>query len=305
MTNKQIFPADLRKMTKGEYILLDTLPGDHFRKIHIPDAHNACVYEVSFLDQVQELVLDKNKQLIVYGSSNRSYDAEVAAEKLQRAGYPNVAVLAGGLEAWRECDFSPTGEAIDAPDDPETFITLAGGMYQLDLSKSIAEWAGRNQNSKHFGTIRFSKGSLAVTNGLIKGELEIDMESIENINLKGDDLQPVLISHLTSDDFFFVSNFPKASYKITQGRLTEKAYATAVNCLIQGELTLRGVTADLGFEATLSHPGEKIMGLEAHFDLDRTRWGINYGSVRYFEHLGMHTVFDAISIELRCFFTRQ
>jgi polyisoprenoid-binding protein YceI len=91
-------------------------------------------------------------------------------------------------------------------------------------------------------------------------------------------------------------------YKITEGRLTAKPYASSVNCLIQGELSLRDTTADLGFGATLTKPSENVLRLEAHFDVDRTHWGIIYGSARYFEHLGMHTVFDAISIELRCIF---
>jgi hypothetical protein len=34
----------------------------------------------------------------------------------------------------------------------------------------------------------------------------------------------------------------------------------------------------------------------AHFDFDRTRWNVIYGSSRFFEHLGMHLVFDLISI---------
>ena len=39
--------------------------------------------------------------------------------------------------------------------------------------------------------------------------------------------------------------------------------------------------------------------MESHFDIDRTRWGITYGSPRFFERLGMHLVFDLISIQLR------
>ncbi|MBI9090793.1 MAG: hypothetical protein JEZ12_16370 [Desulfobacterium sp.] len=41
------------------------------------------------------------------------------------------------------------------------------------------------------------------------------MESITNINLEGDELQPVLIAHLKSDDFFLTRLFPKAKFKIT------------------------------------------------------------------------------------------
>ena len=39
--------------------------------------------------------------------------------------------------------------------------------------------------------------------------------------------------------------------------------------------------------------------MEAHFDIDRTKWNVIYGSIRFFEHLGMHKVFDLISLQLR------
>ena len=40
------------------------------------------------------------------------------------------------------------------------------------------------------------------------------MKSIKNINLEGDPLQSLLISHLMSDDFFFVKKYPKATFSI-------------------------------------------------------------------------------------------
>jgi hypothetical protein len=41
---------------------------------------------------------------------------------------------------------------------------------------------------------------------------------------------------------------------------------------------------------------------EAHFDIDRTRWGVIYGSARFFKRLGMHQVYDTISFEVRLVF---
>ena len=51
--------------------------------------------------------------------------------------------------------------------------------------------------------------------------------------------------------------------------------------------------------ATVTPTADRRMAAEAHFDFDRVRWGIIYGSRRFFEHLGMHGVFDMISIQLR------
>jgi hypothetical protein len=51
--------------------------------------------------------------------------------------------------------------------------------------------------------------------------------------------------------------------------------------------------------ATVGKTAEGGLAIEAHFDMDRTRWGIIYGSARFFEYLGMHLVFDLISFQVR------
>ena len=50
---------------------------------------------------------------------------------------------------------------------------------------------------------------------------------------------------------------------------------------------------------TVSLTDNNTLTLEAHFDIDRTRWNVIYGSTRFFEHLGMHKVFDLISVQIR------
>ena len=68
---------------------------------------------------------------------------------------------------------------------------------------------------------------------------------------------------------------------------------------MSGALLLRGVRGPLAFFATVSPRSGGSLAVEAHFELDRTRWGIIYGSARFFQHLGMHAVFDPVSIALR------
>ena len=84
----------------NDTVLIDTLPGDHFNEVHIPGAINVCVFEVSFTENIKKIVPDKNKEIIVYGSSSKSMDALTAAEKMARVGYRNVFALEGGLKHW-------------------------------------------------------------------------------------------------------------------------------------------------------------------------------------------------------------
>ena len=281
------------------FFLIHTLTGTHFQKVHLPGARNACVFEVTFLDQMHSITVDKNAEIVLYGSSERSMDAPTAAEKLTLDGYKRIMILKGGIEAWRALGYPLEGESADIVPDPETQLLLPEGEYQIDTDQSMIEWFGRNPNTRHFGTVRISVGQIQIENGNMTGVVEIDMNSIENINLEGDELQPVLVSHLKSDDFFLVKAFPTAILTINSGQLAEEPHLSSPNYKINGTLELRGVKADLSFKATIASTDDGGLVAEAHFDLDRTRWNVIYGSTRFFENLGMHLVFDLISFQLK------
>jgi polyisoprenoid-binding protein YceI len=169
----------------------------------------------------------------------------------------------------------------------------------VDCSSSLIEWAGRNPNVKHHGTLQLSEGFLVVKNRTVTGSFTIDMRSIRNINLEGDEWQAVLLAHLASDDFFFVDLFPTATFQIESAELVNGASLSAPNFNVEGALTLRGARHPLAFMATLGTLGDGGFSAEAHFDIDRTQWDVVYGSSRFYEHLGMHLVFDLISIQAR------
>ena len=146
--------------------LIDTLPEDHFQQVHLPGSGNACVYQVTFLDQVSKITEDPEAEIVLYGSSPRSLDSRIAAEKLQRAGYRRIAVLQGGLEAWREAGQPLEGSAVQSFLDPCTLVSLPSGRFVLEVQQSTVGWIGRNRNTSHFGTVRCSSGRLDSRGGL-------------------------------------------------------------------------------------------------------------------------------------------
>ncbi|MGB8426698.1 MAG: YceI family protein [Desulfobacterales bacterium] len=287
-----------RIVNKGPLLLIDTLTGSRFEKVHLPGARNACVFEVTFLEQVKAMAESKNAEIILYGASGRSRDASTAAAKLECVGYDNISILNGGLEAWRVRGYELQGDQPDMA-DPETLLRLDDGHYLVETDQSVIEWCGRNPNSKHFGTVGIKKGQVEVKNSIITGVFEIDMDTIDNLNLKGDELHPVITSHLKSDDFFFVKKFPSAFLTIIEGLSVETPFLSAPNYELRATLDLKGVRADLTFQATVTTTEVGGLAAEAHFDIDRTRWEVVYGSARFFENLGMHLVFDPISFEVK------
>ena len=213
---KKITPQQLRQwLDDGRDLhIIDTLPEEVFERRHIPSAENACVYEVDFPEKVKEIAKGSRPAIVVYGSSHASRDAETAAEKLTCLGYEEVSSLEDGIAGWRAAGFALEGKTPDAPEDPGTRFNPIARDYRVDIVQSVIEWTGRNPNGRHYGTLQLAAGEIKAVDGRIRGALEIDMRSIKSIDLKGDELEPVLISHLESDDFFFVKMFPKARYTI-------------------------------------------------------------------------------------------
>jgi rhodanese-related sulfurtransferase len=239
----QIITPDALKRKMAEesnLIVIDTVIRDRYDAVHIEGAKHACVFEVNFLEQVAAIVPEHDSQIVVYGSSGKTMDAITAADKLVRAGYVHVAILEGGLRAWRTAGLPLSGEKAGRADEPAPGIVLPEGTHPVDTENSIIEWAGRNPNSKHHGTVGLSTGEIVVKDGRITGSFEIDMNTIENINLRGDELLPVLIDHLKSDDFFFVKRYPTARFTIDSATESEEPQGSSAQFRCEGQLGAYG-----------------------------------------------------------------
>lgn len=290
----------LEKIKRGDGVfIIDTMTPGHYDKVHIPDSINACVLEVVFIDKIKSTIQSRGAEIIVYGSSESTMDALMAAEKLEDAGYENVSILSGGLNHYRMSGCPLSGNEINVEDDPGNLVKLKDGKYNIDTEESTIKWTGRNPGSSHFGNIKLSGGKLKIKGNDIKGAFTIDMNSISTMDLKDNELEPVLISHLKSDDFFFTKLFPKAVFKIEEAVPVTEPYLSIPNYNISGFLELRGMKLRLDFNANVVQNSDGQILAEAHFDFDRTKWGIVYGSSRFFDFLDMHIVADMISLELR------
>lgn len=285
-------------LESGNGVLVDTLPPEHFEARHIPGAVNACVYEMVFLDTLAELVKDKSTRIVCYGSGAQSQDCFAAADKLFRDGYSNLAVFPGGLEEWRGDGRTLEGGAADEVEPPHPMLNLESRVYSMVLPDSVIRWTGRNNNGGHTGVLQLSGGEIDAT-GELAGSFTMDMKSIRNTDLEGDTLQPVLVTHLLSDDFFFTTMFPEATFTTTKIQLVEQGEATRPNAMLQGVLALRGVKNEIAFPAHIRNLEGGRVVVMGNLDFDRTQWDVIYGSSRFFQHLSYHVVFDFISVDFR------
>lgn len=276
-------------------VMIDVMTPEDYAVCHLAGAQNACIYEMVFLERIAECAPDREAEVIVYDATGTTRAAEVARERLLQAGYTNVAVLSGGLAAWRAAGLPvETGEGVGAAEP-----TMEDGAYLIDTENSRLEWIGRNLSNRHYGRIAIQRGELAIAGGFpVTGRIVLDMKSIANLDLQDPAWRDLLIRHLMSDDFFAVDRFPAAAFTLSGWDAQEGASPEAPNGIVTGDLSIRDVTRPVRFPAIAAPQPDGSIKAHAAFEIDRTLWNVCYGSCRLFERLGMHMVHDMISLEL-------
>lgn len=281
----------------SETTAIDVRTSEAFVECHIEGALNFCVYEVSFASDVGTALPDKATSVLLYGESEHFHAASVAADRLQKAGYSNVSVLQGGLEAW-----VANAGGIVSSESPKSD---PAGRYELDTEKSIIRWTGRNLTNQHDGTIACKNGFLEIgSNGsILVGELVADMKQMLCNDISDAKLSSLLIAHLESVDFFETEKYPTAQFSLDRIFLDSSARPGTPNSRIEGRMQIRGREQSLHLESTFVQTGSGYV-LQTQFDLDRTAFGAAYGSARFFERLGMHLVNDLVNLQVTAFFNK-
>ena len=287
--------------SRGDQVtIVDVLPAEHHAACRLDGALNACVYEVAFAARISELVGDRDADVVVYGAGGGSREAQAAIEKLRRLGYRRLRELEGGLQAWHAAGQPVVGDTAVRP-QPVAPPELVDGAWVVDPARSRLHWTGRNANGGHDGTLDFTGGAVSIAAGAVQGRSTLDPGSLRNLDLDGNPAQAALVAHLLSDDFLFAERYPTVTFTLVKAAPIPGATITTPTHRLEGELELRGIRAPLAFEASITAPaganGDLVVS--AVLDLDRTVWGIGYGSARFFAHLGMHAVFDRVGLSLR------
>ena len=178
-----------------------------------------------------------------------------------------------------------------------TVETAINGMFIADTT-SMLNWTGSKQTGKHSGTIRVKNGGFTVADGKIsEGKFTIDMNTISVNDLEGEDKSD-LESHLKGmkpdavDHFFNVSKYPDATFVIT-GFIKEDG-----SDMLEGDLTIKDKTNKVKFPVSLTETDGYVTMTSPEFKIDRTLWGVNYGSKSIFSDLGDKFINDDITLQI-------
>ncbi len=176
-----------------------------------------------------------------------------------------------------------------------TASAISAGEYKLDTANSSIKWKGEYlAGLSEEGTVSLSSGSVKIENGVLTtGEFVIDMNSIESIPHKDR-----LVTHLKSDDFFGVAQYPTSKFVIRSIAPSSEEGAKVGRYTISGNLTVRGIEKAISFMATILPTEDGGLSATGSFAINRADWEVKYNSSSFFTNLGDKVIRDAVEIKL-------
>lgn len=181
-------------------------------------------------------------------------------------------ILGASALFFASCVGNPEGKKAETTEAVEV-LEASGNELALNTSDSKLLWEGHKVTGKHHGEVSLKSGTILVdTDGkLTGGNFVVDLTSIDVQDLEGE-YKEKLTGHLKSNDFFDVENHPEAKFEIT----AVEAGATENDLLISGNLTLRGVTKNITFDAKVKEATADSFIADADFNIEREDFGVSY-----------------------------
>jgi len=159
--------------------------------------------------------------------------------------------------------------------------------FKLESAKSNIDWIGQKVTGSHNGTIGIREAEFIFNDGrLSDGKVVIDTTAIKILDITDADTNAQFAGHLASDDFFSSARFPEAVFVIT-----ETDSGSNGTTQITGDLTIKGITHPITFDATINAIEDRIT-LAGKMIIDRTKYGIKFRSGNFFVNLGDTLIYN-------------
>ena len=167
-----------------------------------------------------------------------------------------------------------------------SFTAIAQEKKDIKTENSRLVWKGYKVTGSHEGTIDIQSGFLTFEDDkLTGGNFTINMTTLASTDLEGE-YKGKLEGHLKSDDFFGVATHKTATLEFTE---VEASGKNSYN--VTGDLTIKGETNPVNF--TISIYGNKA---SANLKVDRTQYGVKYGSASFFDNLKDKAIYDEFDL---------
>ena len=172
-------------------------------------------------------------------------------------------------------------------------------ILSVDPESSNIQWTGKKIVGQHSGLIEVLEGKVIIQDDQIAhAQITIDMNSIQNLDIESGKWRHKLESHLKSEDFFKVEEFPISIFKMKSIVSIDVPDSTGHNYRLSGMLTIKDQTHDIEFPVIIEQLKEGYIA-SGRINIDRTLWGIHYGSGTFFSDLGDKAIDDNFTIDFK------
>lgn len=164
--------------------------------------------------------------------------------------------------------------------------------YMLEADQSHLEWKGYTNSYSHICTLGVEANDIKVKHGrILSGTLIMPISTLKNLDHQ-DERHPFIIDYPNSPQM--LADHPVIIFKIREVTLLSGIHPTAVpgaNWWMRGDMTMWGQIHQISFPAKIKYIGND-MEVEAKFNLDRTYWGMKFGTNPSLEANEMHPIVD-------------
>ena len=205
--------------------------------------------------------------------------------------YRRIALTFSILILYTSCDNSNSKAKV--VNEKIESVTLPKGDYKIDKTNSVVRWIGRTPVKFHDGTITIQEGDFSVDdNGMLNGNIVIDMESINCTDLSGNGKRS-LEDHLKDDDFFGVNKFKTSKINISSEMKLNEGLIE-----FKGDLEIKDISHPISFKSSINKTPEGKYTASSKLTFDRSKYNVKYKSKSFFDDLGDKFINDDIEIEL-------
>jgi len=171
--------------------------------------------------------------------------------------------------------------------------------FNIDTDESRLYWEGKKiVGSSHDGYVKLKSGYTKITNDILEGSFVLDMSSIVCTDIEDADKKAMIEGHLKDEDFFDVAKFPTASFTIlgAEQRKDENT-GRPIGYFVLGSLEIKGVSHPIEVSVDMTITSNQVR-YQAEFTINRTKWGVEYGSGSFFDLAADRVIDDKIYFKL-------
>jgi hypothetical protein len=166
--------------------------------------------------------------------------------------------------------------------------------FKIVAAQIKIHWVGRKVTGAHNGIIAVKAGTLSLNDGqLTGGTFIVDTTSIRILDITDPATNAQFAGHLASDDFFASEKYPEA-YLIINSKEQNGDHTYNIN----GELTIKGITNPVRFNAKLNANGGDTITASGKIVVDRTKYDMKFRSGNFFQNLGDNLIYNDFNLNV-------